>query len=121
MSSENRIKAILDERGLKPASFAKAIGIPTSTMYSITRGNTQMENISASVFLKIARGLGMTPEELYFGTSSSAPSDPIRDRIIDSYESMNDEGRQMLAVQAEALAKSGMFAKSEDHRVSKTA
>ena len=73
MSNENnemnfKIAKLMDERGLKPYPFAMKNEIPSSTMTSIYKGKVKFENISISTFLKIARGLGMTAEELYYGT-----------------------------------------------------
>lgn len=63
----NAIRRIMDERGLRPTPFARSVGVKTSTMFSIYRGQVQMKNIAVGNFLKIAHGLGMTAEELYYG------------------------------------------------------
>ena len=68
MSDDRNLKIarLMDERGLKPYPFAKANEIASSTMTSIYKGKVQFENISINTFLKIAHGLGMTAEELYY-------------------------------------------------------
>lgn len=42
-------------------------------------------------------------------------------RIKDNYESMNEVGRDRLAEQAEMMASSELFEKSEDNQVQRTA
>lgn len=93
----NRIKELLEAKKEKPASFAKKIGVPTSTMYSITRGNTKFENISIGVFMKIAHGLGMTAEELYYGESRKVEyADPLQEKLNGCFESLNPESRETI-------------------------
>lgn len=105
---KNRINDILDNKGVKPATFAKSIGVPTSTIYSITRGQTKLENIGISTFLKIADGFGMTAEELYYGENRARRahySDPRQEDINQSYEVMNENGRSTLKSVADSLRK----------------
>lgn len=94
----NRIKNLLEQRKLKPATFANEIGVPTSTIYSITRGNTQFEKISIGVFMKIAHGLGMTAEELYYGRPSRVEyADPRQEKLNGCYEVLNEESKETIA------------------------
>lgn len=94
----NRIKELLDQRREKPATFANRIGIPTSTMYSITRGNTKFDNISIGVFMKIAHGLGMTAEELYYGEARRMEyADPLQEKLNGCFEVLNQESRETIA------------------------
>lgn len=62
--ANNRIDELLTGRNKR--DFAKDYGIPEQTLYKICKKPT-MKNISIDVFLKIAKGLGMTAEELYYG------------------------------------------------------
>lgn len=119
----SRIGDLLKSRGLKVASFARDNEITPTTLYAIVKGETKMENISIGTFLKIAEGLDMTAEELYYGASKKSPKfeDPMQTALNSCYESMNSKGRERLVDEAEMLAKRSDFAKSEDHRVSKTA
>lgn len=84
-----RIAKLMDERGLKPYPFAKNIGIASSTMTSIYKGKVKFENISISTFLKIAHGLGMTAEQLYYGedgeVGDSHPLTADEQRVMDAY------------------------------------
>lgn len=107
MSCE-RINQLLKDRNIKPATFAREIGIPTSTIYSITRGQTKMDNIGIGIFMKIAHGLGMTAEELYYGTTPEPPSfsDPQQEALNGYYECMNDTGRKLAVDSVKAMSSS---------------
>ena len=61
---ENRIAELLNELGMRPATFAEKIGVPSSTIYSIVNGKQKFEKIGIGTFIKIARGLGMTVRAL---------------------------------------------------------
>ena len=66
----NRIDQLLTElkerKGIKVPEFAETCGLKPSTIYGIRKKPT-MDNVTIDVFLKIAHGLGMTAEELYYG------------------------------------------------------
>ena len=66
----NRIDQLLTElkerKGIKVPEFAETCGLKPSTIYGIRKKST-MDNVTIDVFLKIAHGLGMTAEELYYG------------------------------------------------------
>lgn len=98
-----RIARLMDERGLKPFPFAKSIGVKSSTMTSIYKGKVTFEKISIGNFLKIAHGLGMTAEQLYYGedmsedgmdrASSLAPDER---EIVDGYRAADERQRERL-------------------------
>ncbi len=46
---------------------AEKCGLPPSTLYAISSGDTNFENVGISTFVKIADALGMTADELYMG------------------------------------------------------
>lgn len=113
---ENRIASLLSHKGLKPATFANRIGVPTSTIYSITRGNTKFDKISIGVFMKIAHGLGMTAEELYYGEPRRIDyADPRQEQLNGCYESLNEESKEIIAGVVAS------FAADEDRRTVKDA
>ena len=95
MSDDRNLKIarLMDERGLKPYPFAKANEIASSTMTSIYKGKVQFENISINTFLKIAHGLGMTAEELYYDEKAEPHMDershpsisPDEQVVVDGY------------------------------------
>lgn len=107
MSCE-RISALLKARNIRPASFAREINVPASTIYNITNGQAKMENIGIGLFLKIAEGLGMTAEELYYGTPPERPrfDDPQQEAVNGHYESLNETGRRLVAETVEAMSSS---------------
>ena len=117
---KTRLQELRKAAGFKSAAvFADHIGMNPRTYTNYEQGNRSMD---VEVLWQLADALNCTVDEL-IGREVPKPnaSDPIQKAIMDAYERMNLDGRQTLAVQAEALARSGMFAKSEDHRVSKTA
>ena len=76
--ANNRIDQLISERNESVRDFAKRCGVSEQTLYKITKKPT-MRNISIDVFLKIAKGLGMTAEELYYGDTNKAPSNIYSD------------------------------------------
>lgn len=101
----NRIPDLLRERGIKVAAFARKTGISPSTLYNIM-DKPVVDNIAVSTFIKIAEGLGMTAEELFFGTPPDAPeySDVRQTALNGYYESMNDAGKETLVASARLMA-----------------
>ena len=64
------ISNILESRNITPYRLAKDTGIPYSTLSDIVSGKTDLKSVSAQVLYKLAKGLGMTMEELYEGQQS---------------------------------------------------
>lgn len=96
-----RIAKLMDERGLKPYPFAMSIGVKSSTMTSIYKGRVIFENISITTFLKIAHGLGMTAEELYYGEDAATRGESCQPPItadeqvlLDGYRVADDKSRE---------------------------
>ena len=106
----NRIDELLaqlkTESGLKVTEFARACGLPPTTIYG-ARNRETLDNISIDVFLKIAKGFGMTAEELYYGTPPERMySDARQQRINEVYETVGETQRQHIyeTAQLDALA-----------------
>lgn len=97
---ENRIAALLNERGIRPAVFAKQIGVPSSTIYSIVNGKQNFEKIGIGTFIKIARGFGMDAEELYDGTYML---DPAMSEIKSTYRQTTPEGKRFMVANAKTV------------------
>lgn len=95
---DNRIKAIFEQRGIKAASFAREWGITPSTLYAILDGTTDFEKIRIGTFIQIAKGLGMTADELYHGCKQNggiALSD--RDEmLVRRYQNMNEAAKSVV-------------------------
>ena len=96
--ANNRIDELLSSRGESVRDFARRCGVPEQTLYKITK-KTTMKYISIDVFLKIAHGLGMTAEELYYGTEHVRPQQPSitpnEQVIVDAYR-LADEKQQRI-------------------------
>lgn len=89
----NRIAALLQERNIKVATFARTIGVPQHTLYSLLK-KPSMDNITISVFLKIAKGLGMTAEELYNGKPEEVHYSDARQQSLNrNYNALNNRGK----------------------------
>lgn len=93
----NRIYELVEElktrEGITYRDIADRFGIPEQTLHS-SRKRSDMGRIGIDVFLKIAHGLGMTAEELYYGTKADGCECSDRDEpsitadeqtIVDGY------------------------------------
>lgn len=100
----NRIKEIFDERGIKPAVFARKIGMPPSTMSTIYHGRTAFGNIRVEHFLAIAHGLGMTADELYYGTTPEGLNTDEK-ALVEMYRDADDRGKSIIGLVAREAGK----------------
>lgn len=117
---KTQLQAIRKQAGYKSAkAFADHIGMPVGTYTDYEQGRRMFTLEKAWEF---ADALDCTLDELAGRKAPNRASGDARmGSIADSYESMNDTGRARLAEQAEMMANSGMFEKSEDNKVSKSA
>lgn len=117
---KTQLQAIRKQAGYKSAkAFADHIGMPVGTYTDYEQGRRMFTLEKAWEF---ADALDCTLDELAGRKAPNRASGDARmGSIADSYESMNETGRARLAEQAEMMASSGMFAKSEDNKVSKSA
>lgn len=113
------ISDLLALRGFKEAAFARSIGIPASTLYSITRGKTRVSNIGVGTFVKIAHGLGMSAEELYERLTSddvagqdegstlreTLYADPRQRQLNRAYEQLDEQSKAEVAGMVASIAK----------------
>lgn len=114
-----QLKKIRTEKGYSQEKMAQLLHIKTSRYGTWERGERA---ISFSQAIDCADILGCTLDELAGRNAARACfSDKTQESINSNYEAMNNHGRQRLAEEAEMMAKSGMFAKSEDNSVSRTA
>lgn len=101
----NNIQRIFKERDINIAEFARDNDLTPTTLYAINNGKTQFEKISAGVFVKIAEGLGMSVEELYYGKPIKLTySDPCQNQLNESYELMTRDAQKVLADAAALIA-----------------
>ena len=53
------------ERGTNIKRVAEQLGIAPSTLYSISSGETSLDNVGISLFMDVAHALGCTADELH--------------------------------------------------------
>lgn len=118
---KTQLQAMRKRAGYKSAkAFADHIGVPVGTYTDYEQGRRMFTLERAWEF---ADALDCTLDELA-GRKPPGKSngyDPTLKRIKENYESMNEVGRDRLAEQAEMMASSELFAKSEDNQVRETA
>lgn len=111
----NPIAEALKNKSLTVAEFSRQIGMSQQTLYNVVKKKS-IENISIGTFIKIAQGLGVTAEELYYG-ESHAPrviySDARQVELNGHYESLNEDSKDDLV----GFVKS--FAADPERRISK--
>ena len=61
------LKRLAREKGTNLKQVAEKCGIPPTTLYAISRGDTNFDNVGIGIAIKVANTLGMTVEELYRG------------------------------------------------------
>lgn len=104
---ENRIGALIEAHSDGNISeFSRESGVPYGALYDIVRGKSNIDKVGIGIFMKIAHTLGMTAEELYYGTPPKAPtfSDPRQIALNGHYESLNDESKTDLTKFAKSFA-----------------
>lgn len=118
---KTQLQAMRKRAGFKSAkAFAEFIGMSVGTYTQYEQGQISLSLERAWTF---ADALDCTLDELA-GRKPPGKSngcDPALKRIKENYESMNDIGRDRLAEQAEMMASSELFEKSEDNQVQRTA
>lgn len=116
---ENRIAELLEEQGFKPATFAKAAGVPPTTLYEILSGKRKFENVGVSSIIKIAQCFGVSVEYLSGedtpktreNCDSAAQADAIE--LVSILDRLNDQGRDELKNYANYLLSQDRFLKKE--------
>ena len=59
------LKEIAKAKGTNIKRLAESCGIPASTVYAISSGDTNADNVGIGVTMKLAAALDMTVDELY--------------------------------------------------------
>lgn len=118
------LKELAKLKGTNIKQLAEKCNIPASTLYAISSGDTNFDNVGISVFIKIADALGMKAEELYDAQKTNYYIVPLDepeehdgpkqsdeskrpdecDELCELYRSMTDEGRSQLMIYARGLA-----------------
>jgi len=100
---KNRIDELLtklkDEQGVTVTEFAARCKLPPTTIYN-ARKREDIGKITVDVFLKIAHGLGMTAEELYYGTEREAQEQPSispdEQTVLDGYRAVDESAKRRI-------------------------
>lgn len=117
------LKEVAKSKGTNIKQLAEKCGVPASTLYSISRGDTNLDNVGVDLFLKIAKGLDVSSEELYLSVKSNTEyavvnidsGDPLpahgnpdegESELLEIYRSLTEEGKNHLLVYARGCAAS---------------
>ena len=99
------LKRLAREKGTNLKRVAERCGVPPSTLYAISRGDTNFGNVGIDTAIKVANALGMTVEELYTGEAPGASKDseisPDESRLLRMFRMMDAKGRCAMLEQAE--------------------
>ena len=99
------LKRLAREKGTNLKRVAEQCAIPPSTLYAISRGDTNFGNVGIDTAIKVANALGMTVEELYTGEAPEASRDseisPDESRLLRMFRMMDAKGRCAMLEQAE--------------------
>lgn len=102
------LKELARSKGTNLKQVAEKCEIPPTTLYSISRGDTNFDNVGINTAIKVANALGITVEELYTGKSPVRPPAQQMElsnnerQLIDLYRNMDAQYRAMLLKSAEA-------------------
>lgn len=97
MEFTERLRKLLEMRGMTAAGLSRVAGVPKTTVYGILNGNIKPENVTVSNFLALAHALGVTADELYDGKPYTPPSSVDR-----RYSSLDREGRALVDIALDA-------------------
>ena len=102
---KNCIQQAMADQNISAAELSRRSGVAYGTVYDISIGKTKVDKMDVGKFLKIAHGLGMTAEELYYGKPAERTYRDERQTALNAhYETFNDDGRNELAKIAERMS-----------------
>lgn len=122
----NRIRDIRLARGMRQTELARRSGLSQTTISDLERGR----NVSSAVLPSIARALGLSTDELVYGTSAAPPADddvsallgywqqltpPQQTDLLDRMGKLVDQNREI----ARHLARLGLDRPVPDGEVAK--
>jgi len=102
------LEKLLRQRNIKPATFAKAVGLKTSTIDDILKGRTNELNVGVDKAIKIAQGLEISVEELY-GVSEHKPVQ--EQEMILLFSQLNAAGQDKVLEYLNDLVATGKYKK----------
>ena len=95
-----KLKVLLAEAGYSVAAYAREIDVPQSTLQRIVSGQVDESAISVGTFFKIAHGLGLTAEELFYDDTFYADDK----REVDlAFTHASEEGRRAMVACARGV------------------
>lgn len=100
------IQEVIAREGITYRDIAKRCGISEQTLHS-TRNRKSIGRVGIDVFLKIAHGLGMTAEELYYGkpaTIQQASTSTDERRLLDAWHGIDPITRPTILSMVEAAS-----------------
>lgn len=103
------LKQLCKYKGTNISKLAEKIGVPGSTLYAISSGDTTLDNVGVSTFIAMASELGYTTDELYSLLSGAPESPQLSDdeqELVDIMRSITPQGQQQLLVFARGIAAS---------------
>jgi transcriptional regulator with XRE-family HTH domain len=97
----NCIQKIMLARDMNTSQLSKLTGLSYTTAQNIATGKTDVAKMHVERFLKIAHGLGMTAEELYYGDkrpdkTTRTYADPRQQEINETFEGVTEDGKQVM-------------------------
>ena len=106
------LRDIAKSRGTNLKKIAEKCDVPPSTLYAISSGDTNFENVGIGLFMKIADALDMTPEELYgsethvdYAMVDMSKADSVDEReLLALFRNMDDRHRALLMDNARSFA-----------------
>ncbi len=116
------LKELAKARGTNLKRISEQTGVPASTLYAISQGDTKFDNVGISTFIKLADALDTTVERIYelpdvkpddveyyivsLDDDKGLPEFPLTDEeyeLVEIYASLDERGRSMLLSAARAL------------------
>ena len=102
---KNCIQIAMADQSITAAELSRRSGVAYGTVYDIWAGKSHVEKMNIDTFLKIAHGLGMTAEELYYGKPAEKAYRDARQASLNAhFETFNDRGRDELSTIAERMS-----------------
>lgn len=105
-----RLKELRTKANLKQREVAEILGIPTKTYQNYER---EVRDPEVSTMCKLADYYGVTLDELFGRQEYQSENEVLWDHLSESFESLNDEGKTLLADYADTLVQSGKYDKSD--------
>lgn len=111
------LNSLFDESGRKRSELADYLGVSRAAVSNWLTGNN---SIDMELIPGICDFFHISVDE-FFGRREINRMSTDEQELLSLYRKMNERGRSRLMEEAVMMANSGMFAKSEDNKVPKSA